>query len=167
MRDAFTGVAASSTNEFHSEQLGHLPIHRGDTYPHDWHTYLVRFLGMFIFYCDGNIPRRMKRINLLLTIKKLIYLQNFRYIGMEIKKINILTTSSEVFCHSRVRGSLMFWIPAFAGMTTQASGCSTRMRIKKTLLITQQGLPKTKLTLIYCYNFAQRAFARFTFLLIG
>jgi hypothetical protein len=38
------------------------------------------------------------------------------------KKINLLAASSEVFCHSRVRGSLMFWIPAYAGMTTQASG---------------------------------------------
>jgi|WetSurMetagenome_2_1015567.scaffolds.fasta_scaffold49187_2 8-oxo-dGTP diphosphatase len=32
--------------------------------------------------------------------------------------MNILAASREVFCHSRVRGSLMFWIPAFAGMTT-------------------------------------------------
>jgi hypothetical protein len=82
-------VAASSTNEFHSEQLGHLPIHRGDTYPHDWHTYFVRVFDMAESYRDGNIPRRVQRIKLMRREKELIDLQNFRYVKMkaEVKKI--------------------------------------------------------------------------------
>jgi hypothetical protein len=47
--ESLSGEGASSTKVFHSLQLGHFPTQRGETYPHDWHTYFV-----CIFVTGGN-----------------------------------------------------------------------------------------------------------------
>jgi hypothetical protein len=67
----------------------------------------------------------------------LLRLHLVEYESMSIRSNKHLRSPAKrdgVFCHSRVRGSLLFWIPAFAGMTPQAARYWTQERIKRKAL---------------------------------
>jgi hypothetical protein len=51
-------VTTSSTSDAHSEQSGQRPTHFGDSYPHDWQTYLVCVLAIAVI-----LPEPAARFN--------------------------------------------------------------------------------------------------------
>ena len=58
----FAVGAISSTIDAHSLQSGHRPSHFGDSYPHDWQTYLVCDFAIGVILSEGAGDRQGSRL---------------------------------------------------------------------------------------------------------